>query len=250
MIFRLFSDIHNEFLDKPFEIKPLKTDKETCLILAGDVGVLKKKHTWEPFIENCKEQFKYVFWIAGNHEYYHGNISFQEIPTGGNLHTDLLEFEEEKIVVIGATLWSDFDKGNAITMQEARFLMNDFKLIRTGPDYRKFTPELAFFYHYNQKDLIFERIRHYKDKGWKVVVVTHHHPSFRSTSERYRNHPLNGCYMSGLDELINETKPDIWCCGHIHDKMNYQIFDTKIICNPIGYPHEMLDYDDISVFKL
>jgi len=62
MIFRLFSDIHNEFLDKPFEIKPQKTDKETCLILAGDVGVLKKKHilSWKYFISKNSNWWQFT----------------------------------------------------------------------------------------------------------------------------------------------------------------------------------------------
>jgi hypothetical protein len=45
--------------------------KPELLILAGDIGLLGKKQTWFGFLLQCSKQFRDVFIIEGNHEWYH-----------------------------------------------------------------------------------------------------------------------------------------------------------------------------------
>ena len=47
---------------------------------------------------------------------------------------------------------------------------------------------------------------------------------------------LNGGYMTELSEFILDN-PEIklWTHGHTHSSHDYQIGNTRIVCNPRGY---------------
>ena len=65
MLFRVMSDIHNEFCQEEsgedWVVPELAGDKESTLILAGDIGLLSKKQTWFGFLFQCSKQFRDVF---------------------------------------------------------------------------------------------------------------------------------------------------------------------------------------------
>ena len=100
------------------------------------------------------------------------------------------------------------------------------------------------------KEYIFPEIVKQKEDGKKVVVVTHHLPSFQSIPERFRGESLNGAYASELFEDIMETQPDIWCHGHTHGSSDYMIGNTRILCNPRGYHGHELNPDFNDSFTI
>lgn len=69
MKIRIYSDIHQELHreDKLFDIPLLDDDKNTVLILAGDIDYLK---FGLELANRHSEQFKAVIYVPGNHEYY------------------------------------------------------------------------------------------------------------------------------------------------------------------------------------
>ena len=70
------SDLHLEFPENNFFLKqnPLKIEGD-ILILAGDILLFKDINKYEYFFNFISENFKYTYWIPGNHEYYYSNIS-------------------------------------------------------------------------------------------------------------------------------------------------------------------------------
>ena len=66
------------------------------------------------------------------------------------------------------------------------------------------------------------------------IIVSHHTPSYQSISDRYRADPLNVCFSNNLDEQILNMKkpPKLWIHGHTHDRFDYMIGDTRVICHP------------------
>ena len=261
MKFRVISDVHNEFYSDSgeysfYKLPVVPGEDKMCLILAGDIGILHSPRTYANFIDDVSKRFMYVFWIEGNHEYYHGNIdklsterSAQELGYH-NVFTKELELAEEKIVLLGCTLWTDMDKGNPLTMMEANQRMNDHHIIRKGIEYSKFRAEHSQTLHYVQKRQLFKDIEHFKKMNNKVIVVTHHHPSFKGVGSAYVGDSLNGAYCSDLFEEIQKTQPDFWCCGHIHEHKTYSIADTTVICNPLGYPFERTGFDPEYTFNI
>ncbi len=63
--FQLFSDIHLEFSKTFFKLPPLTN----YLFLAGDIGKLSHL-TFKPFFDYCSNNWKEIFYVLGNHEYY------------------------------------------------------------------------------------------------------------------------------------------------------------------------------------
>jgi len=52
------------------------------------------------------------------------------------------------------------------------------------------------------------------------------------------SHDNNYSYASNLEDFIvkNANQIDIWCHGHHHRAMDYEVAGVRIISNPRGYP--------------
>ena len=239
MKIHLHSDLHLEFGD-------LVLPGGDVLILAGDIltayhitknGDLGKRY--KAFLNRCGKDYNQILMIPGNHEAYGDNINkvvkkvTPFIPKNCYF-TDMGEFVIGDWVFLMTTLWSDFDKNNPIAMFNAQTSMNDFHLIRYGKDHEKFTPLTASLIHTEQKSWLKKRLAKLRDKN--VFVITHHAPSFASVTEKNKHSNINGAYASELSELILDN-PQIkyWVHGHMHDSVNYEIGNTKVIANPRGY---------------
>lgn len=266
MKIKLLSDLHNEMQNKNgdyvvFKYESQGTEHEEILILAGDIGTLKASeidHTMFDFIDELSDIFKHVILVTGNHEYY-GSLynkvnemlltgtyakSFERLGWKDNVHflqKDSVEIDG--VTFIGSTLWTDFDNHNPLTMHDARTWMNDYKKITINDKgiYRKLQPFDTLSFHYEQRDFIFKELE--RLKGQKVVVCTHHLPSFQSIGECYAGNPLNGAYASNLDDLIIEHGPILWVHGHTHQNHDYMIGNTRIVSNPRGYFDENPRFD-------
>ena len=51
--------------------------------------------------------------------------------------------------------------------------------------------------------------------------------------DRFKDALLSACFASELDYLFG--KMDLWVHGHTHDNLDYEVKDTRVICNPRGY---------------
>lgn len=258
MYIRYMSDLHLEFGDIGM-VPEMPEDKDTVLILAGDVGLAEKAFTYQYFVVEMADQFKEVIYILGNHEYYKSSFvrAFNKIDEMFAGYNNVTVTNDNTIIIDGvafvcSTLWADFQDGNPLVMNAAQMQMNDYRIIRTGPNKdnayaRKLSPQDTFIAHKKSVDYIFPAIVEQKEKGNKVVVVTHHGPSYQSVHEHYRSSDLNGAYVSNLDEKILDTAPSFWIHGHTHVSLDYNIGDTQVLCNPRGYYNVELNPDfDLS----
>jgi calcineurin-like phosphoesterase family protein len=79
-------------------------------------------------------------------------------------------------------------------------------------------------------------------QGKKVVYITHHAPSFWCSPPEYLNSPINPCFCSSVEDLmdltVNPTAPDYWIYGHIHAQNWKKIYDTNLVSCTWGYPQE------------
>jgi len=226
MKINFISDLHLEF--GPLEIEPEAGD---VLVLAGDIDV-KGRVDW---INTIASKFNHVIYVLGNHEFYRGIIDNIYKKTRERLVNNVHLLNDESITIDdvtfhGATLWSDFLKGNPMSYLHCNDAMNDYHLIRAGTGELRFKPQLAHKLHNISKVFLQENVK----EG--DVVVTHMAPSYLSIHEKYKNDMnINGAYASDLSELILDTKPALWFHGHMHDSFDYTIGNTRILCNPRGY---------------
>jgi Icc-related predicted phosphoesterase len=225
------SDLHFEFLpsrEAEQEIVDKLADADV-LVLAGDITMARfldqARDTFRPFVE----KFGNVVLVPGNHEYYRsepsqvdGILAVLEQELFG-LHV----LKPGKVVTIngqrfmGGTLW--FPDGPYNLMRSG--MLNDFRYIKN------FTPWV-----YEQNTLFRKHAEELVDPS--MIVVSHHLPSMKSVAPKYMNDPGNIFFVSDEERLISWRQPKLWVHGHTHEACDYKIGETRVVCNPRGYPHE------------
>ena len=233
MKLHVLSDLHTEFCD----FDPPATDAD-AVILAGDIGVGTGGIEW------AARQYPEtpVVYVPGNHEYYGHDIGSADrlyAAAPANVHVlndEALELSGVRF--LGTTLWTDFrlygEDEAWFSRQQARAWIVDFRSIRNGS--RAFTPEDSVRIHESSKAWLTGEL----DKAFDgpTVVVTHHLPAMPSIAAQYENDPLSPAFASRLEGVIEQYRPDLWIHGHTHVACDYEIFGTRVVCNPRGYPSE------------
>lgn len=74
--------------------------------------------------------------------------------------------------------------------------------------------------------------------GEADVVVTHTVPTIRGIASRYIGSVGNWYFCPERDDLVAACGAPLWICGHTHDPFDLQLGDTRVVCNPRGYPFE------------
>lgn len=259
------SDLHLEFED----INIANTEGADVLILAGDIMIANDLHEhpetsygmysntnladlgkrqlaalrFRDFLKRVSFQFPHVIYVAGNHEFYNGkwNASIQHLrdecskyPNIYFLENDLKEIGD--ITFVGATLWTDCNKGDPLTLHALTTMMNDYRAIRNEDSgYTPLRPAHSMHRHQRTMSYFKHVIDDRKDK--KIVVVGHHSPSHQSIAQQYIGQDqMNGGYHSDLSEFIlDRPQINLWVHGHTHVAFDYMLGETRIICNPRGY---------------
>lgn len=261
MKFYLVDDMHLEF--SGFK---LPSDPEGTLLLAGDICcpvVFKEGRTdqkslklvprFRQFFEDASNGFKKVYYIAGNHEYYHGywedTHDFMRLAIKDTnitiLNKEWVDLGDD-IHLYGATFWTDFNKNDPNVMNAAQYGLNDYRLVHTIRDasipYARrnsvLTPDMVYAEHLEARKALENGLA--VRKGKKVVVMTHHAPSMSSSHPRYggTSDPLNWAYCSELDQfVIDNPTIKFWVHGHTHDSHDYMLGSTHVLCNPRGYSY-------------
>jgi predicted MPP superfamily phosphohydrolase len=239
--------------------KPMPEDKQTVMLIPGDLWVDNRPFTRrfagkEAWVERLSKQFHSCVLLLGNHDYWGGilNRAVQKakdhIKAYGLTNVHLLENEQvviDNVKFLGGTLWTDYDKSNPLIVMQAPNYMNDFKEIRyrVGPVeagiVRKLWTQDIINAHKETRKYILEHARR-DNPDQKVVVLSHHGPSFDSVAEEYRNATdwdSNFFYFSelGWDLCDEAVQVDLWVHGHTHRACDYMVDRTRVICNPRGY---------------
>lgn len=208
------------------------------LILAGDIGV-----GGEMAPHLFKDWPTPILYVAGNHEYYGGDITKVNVALRDhcvNANINLLECDSvviDGVRFLGTTLWTDYllygSKKQATAMYEARESLNDHRKIRVNG--KRFEPVDAMHRFARSKAWLREQLAIPFDG--KTVVITHHAPHWNSVHEKYRTDGslLSAAFVSDLSELMGPAA--LWIHGHGHDSFDYEVNGTRVISNPRGYPN-------------
>jgi len=243
---RYCSDLHTEFWPNAQMIDtvlpPFEGDDDTLLIMAGDIGTKDSIHFIE-IMENLCSRFKEVFYIPGNHEYYGSDFQnvwqdFKDIYFSGlsNLHMNST-YEDNKVFVLGRTLWTDFGGENKSYMYAAKRGMNDYYRIANGSSLLE--PEDTLEQHKSDLEFFKKTLEDFVERcdTRTLICVSHHAPSPKSVHPIYAaDSTVNTFYHSDLeDSLIKKYNPTYWIHGHTHMPFNYDVGVTRVICRPFGY---------------
>lgn len=251
MKIKVISDIHLEQYHA-FQLFPFIGEGD-LLILAGDIMSSKHlktngylKSVYQKFLENCSKNYDKILYILGNHEpwgyNYEGAYRTIHKALPDNFH--LMENNSIKIddwYFWGATFWTNFRNANVIEMMEAECLMNDYRMIRIGSNFRKLRAQDTLNIHNKSRDSLLNFLENTKEN---VFIITHHSPSYQSVADEFKTTSCNSAYCSDYDGMIlNNPQIKYWVHGHTHHPFDYMIGDCRVICNPVGYQGQITGFN-------
>lgn len=255
---QFISDIHLEYYNEMSFGKILRP-KAPYLALAGDIGKPKTK-LFADFFKYCSNNWKHIFYVAGNHEYYGNKFamvedeivqqeSFDDIQTAissvvgqfNNVHFFTEEnpsvyLKEDNVAIVGQTLWTHIQPSKMKLVQKC---MNDYSYISVNDQtkIRALSPLDINTMHLRQKAILTKQLAFWQQSNVPVCVITHHMPSFELICEQYRQSPINCCFASDCDELIQHPVR-AWVYGHTHNVASKILNGVALAVNAMGYPKE------------
>lgn len=237
MLLNILSDLH---LGQGALAAP-RTDADV-VVLAGDIGRPEEAIAWAAALG------KPVLYVPGNHEFYGASIGgtlarLQALCAG----TEVRVLSDAQQVIggvrfLGSTLWTDFlldgdGEGRTVAVDQALRFMRDYSRIWLDDELlQRFTPVDSV--------TLFQRHAAWLAHALAVphdgptVVITHHAPAPASIHPRFAGSPINACFVSRAEHLLDGERVQLWIHGHTHDSFDYHLNGTRVLCNPRGYARD------------
>ena len=246
------SDLHLEFKENAKYVNrhPIEPGGD-ILLLAGDITLLRDIDQHKEFFDYISDNFAVTYWIPGNHEYYHSDIADYTSPFKREIRHNVFlvnqqVFQHEDVSIICCTLWSHVGQENEYEIQRN---LSDFHTIKnTG-----IRLTVADFNTMHQQDLSFLQKALKDNEESKIIVVTHHVPTFMYYPKQYLNSPINQAFATELHDLIHDSRATAWIYGHHHTNTPaYKIGHTTLLTNQLGYVshYEHGDYRKGAIIEL
>lgn len=230
MKFNIISDLHCGIKNKKkidsvdwMGFDPSKLVSADYLIVAGDAGYAEtEEYIFKDLKKKTKGKFKDILHIKGNHSYwnFHPNLKLIETMDAN----DYIEVVDDNVAIIGTTLWTP-----EYNYSEMRY-MNDY---RYTPH---FNGDIKVARYKEESNWLREKYNKYKNAGNKVVIVTHHIPRTpeQLPEEGWEHSDVSTAYWN-LKHDLDDIKPDLWVCGHIHKDFDGIVDGVHFVRHPIGY---------------
>jgi predicted phosphohydrolase len=229
------SDLHLEFPinKKYFKANPIKPEGE-ILLLAGDIIPFTEIEKENDFFNFISDSFEHTYWIPGNHEYYHSEItertgSFHEKIRSNVSLLNNTAIEHKAVRLFFTTLWSKINPAFEFVILKS---MADFRLIKNNG--QKITVGNYDQLHEDCRAFLVKELSNASNQ--KGIVITHHLPTFFNYPEKYRYSELNTAFATELFDLIEPSNVDYWIFGHSHEVVpDFKIGKTTLTTNQLGY---------------
>ena len=235
-IVQIASDLHIEHsTNENPEPQDYITPVAKVLILAGDIGSLYKIDQLRKFLEKLSNLFQVILYIPGNHEFYtvaqHKTLSYkalearlQSLESIPNLHIlNRSSVRIKDVCLVGCTLWS-----------EPKCVVPPFIVRVQGLN-------TASYKRRHQEDLryIKKMMKYCKSRNYKMIVITHHPPSYQALQGIKKNKKFESLYATNLDYLLHRKQTKLWIRGHTHKNIDF-ISDggCRVVSNQKGKPKD------------
>lgn len=239
MRIKILSDLHVDY-NQRYNLNILQskiTEGEfDFVILAGDIGEGVFGLDWAQDMFIRKGPFIY---IPGNHEYYHNDKKdLDEYYASQFFVYNNRTYIQDSVRFICSPLWSNFALNGNPELHKipASMEINDFRIIENF-SVDDCISEFNYSYYFIEEEL---------KKPWngKTVLVTHFGVSPMSLHEQYGDSPLNPYFVNDISEIFEKYDIDLCIHGHTHSSCDYEIYGTRVICNPFGYHSPYSGYEN------
>lgn len=247
----IISDIHQDTQFNHYDHTPI--EGVDVMIVAGDLQQGSGIESLVPYIQAGQR----VIYVAGNHEFYDHEMTTLEKRIREHAAMAGVDFLNNDAVIIdgvrfiGGTMWTDFklygEAEEFFVRNACQRGMNDYYCIKRRrhniethngieDTITTFRAADAYELHQKTRSYIANVIRN--DHTGPTVVVTHHSPSMMSVPIEFKADRVSGGYASHMDDFVMQYQPNLWVHGHTHTNLDYNIGDTRVVCNPRGYHFE------------
>lgn len=253
MIIQYCSDLHLEFRENFRYIQNLPLDAiGDILVIAGDVAYLSDRTIPNiRFWKWASANYRQVLMVAGNHEFYNNE---DVAKRGANWQIMLkpnIGYYQNKVIRIGdvdfilSTLWSHIPPVDELAVASG---MNDYRQILYNG--RRILPQNINVEH--ERNISFIKNSVADSKAEKIVVVTHHLPTFEAIEEKYKGDSLNVAFATELGNFIAGSRISAWIYGHAHHHTDFFIGNTHLVSNPLGYifAGESFGFEENAVIEI
>lgn len=248
ILIQVFSDIHLEIWNK----MPLLNPKANYLILAGDIGQLNHP-LFYPFLDYCSTNWKKIFYIPGNHEYYSLKKNMNELEFDYKyniesryknifyLNNSVAELDDD-INIYGTIFWTNPPFSSS---HEAQMYINDYNYIRY---FKQGLDQVVDLDVPKVRELSNDSFKQLEDylvrENKKTIVVTHFPPTRKGTSHpKYLSVKTNSnLYFAWPDNTLNNFRLNnvlAWISGHTHWSYDFEQNGIRLISNQLGYKSEI-----------
>lgn len=150
-----------------------------------------------------------VIYCSGNHEFYNGHLTRtrEKMEAAAASHVYVLDnqvWTSGSIRFLVATAWTDFSGTGDVMAASGACVrgMNDFRMIRTGSEYRRIRP--ADLIEKNRITYEFLREQLAIPYVGKTVVITHHCPIPEASGAEHSGH-LSAGYFNRWHQLVDQA---------------------------------------------
>ena len=89
--------------------------------------------------------------------------------------------------------------------------------------------------HAEPRAFIEAELERTESSGFTPVVITHHAPAPRYIRPWFEGSRLTPGFASDFDKVIARHQPPLWMHGHMHDRVDKRLGETRMVCNSGGY---------------
>jgi predicted phosphohydrolase len=235
MLLQYASDLHLEFpANKEFlKQHPLQPVGDV-LVLAGDIVPFAVMDKHKDFFSYVADNFETTYWLPGNHEYYHFDIAEKSSVLHEKIRSNVflvnnISVVHENLKLIFSTLWSKISPGHQWEIERN---LNDFHVIK----HKGYRLSAERYNELHEESIALLEHELAQELSEKLVVISHHCPTFMNYPPQYKGDILNEAFAVELFDLIETSNINYWVYGHHHSNIpEFSIGKTKLITNQLGY---------------